>query len=285
MNDPLTLRLMRKDEVDWLFGVAADEVWNPGLHDADVYWSADPEAFVAAEVAGDLVGGGAILAHGRAFGSLGHVVLRPDGPDPGLEPRLWRACLQLLRGRLGEGGTVGLDGVSRERARYDAAGFRFSHRTIRCEAVGLAGIAGPGTVPARTVPFERLAGFDRRCFPVPREHLLRAWLDAPDSLALAVADGASVRGYGIVRRCRVGARVEPLLADDVATAEALLDDLLTFAPDEPVFIDVPETNAWAMSLVRRRRMHEVASRGRLYLGPTPRVAESRIFGETAFELG
>lgn len=286
MSDPLTLRLMKRDEVDWLFETAAEDGWNPGLHDADILWTADPEAFVAAEAGGELIGGGAIVSYGGGFGSLGHVTLRPEQGDPGLEARLWRACLQLLRGRLEAGATVGLDGVSRERERYRSAGFRFSHRTIRYEAVGIAAEAVvPGVVPAATLPFERLAAYDRRCFPGARERILRAWFGAPDSLALAVAEEGAARGYGIVRRCRTGARVEPLLADDASVATALLDALLAFAPDEPVLIDVPETNAWAMSLARRRRMHEVSSRGRLYLGPAPRLAEARIFGDTTFELG
>ena len=285
MGEPLTLRLMRKDEAVWLMGMADDAGWDPGLHDADVTWAADPEAFVAAEIEAELVGGGILLAPDRSFGSLGHVVVRPEERDAGLQDRLWRACLQLLRGRLDGGATVAVDGISRERERYTQAGFSFSHRTIRYETVGSTEAQDPSIVAAADVSFERLAAYDRRCFPVAREPFLRAWLEAEDRSALACVDGSVVRGYGIIRRTRVGARVEPLLADDADTAELLLEALLAFAPDEPVFIDVPETNAWAMSLARRRRMHQISSRGRLYLGPAPRLAESRVFGDTTFELG
>lgn len=284
MNEPLTLRLMREDEVAWLFDLADDAEWDPGRHDDELWWAADPEAFVAAEIGGERIGGAALIAYGASFGVLGHVVVSP-GRDDGLEDRLWRACLQLLRGRLDEGATVALDGVSRLRERYTRAGFAFSHRTIRYETVGSPSAEVTGIVPAANVPFEQLAAYDRRCFPVERERLLRAWLEVEDSLALAHLERSGLRGYGVIRRTRLGARVEPLLADDAATAEALLAALLRFAPDEPAFIDVPETNAWAMSLARRHRMHQVSSHGRLYLGPAPRVAESRIFGDHAFELG
>ena len=286
MSEPLTLRLMTRDEVEWLFDSAVEEGWDPGLHDADIHWAVDPEAFVAAEVGGELIGGGAIVRYDRGFGSLGHVTVRPEHREPSLEARLWRACLQLLRGRLDADATVGLDGLSRLRERYVGAGFRFSHRTIRYETVGAAPeAAAPTVVPAAEVPLERLAAYDRRCFPAARDRFLQSWLDTPDSLALALADAETVRGYGIIRRGRTGARVAPLLADDATVAEALLDALLAFAPDEPVLLDMPEPNAWAMSLARRRRMHQVSSRGRLYLGPAPRVAEARIFGDTTFELG
>ncbi len=285
MSEPLTLRLMRKDEADRFFDLTDDAAWDPGPHDVELWWAADPEAFVAAELEGELIGGGALIAHDSSFGSLGHVVVRPERRASGLEDRLWQACVHLLQGRLGDGATLAVDGVSREKDRYRRAGFTFSRRTIRYETIGSSVAGSAGIVPAADVPFDRLAAFDRRCLAVARERFLRAWLQLDESLALAHLEDTVVRGYGVIRRTRLGARVEPLLADDVATAEALLDSLLRFAPDEPVFIDVPETNAWAMSLTRRRRMHQVSSRGRLYLGPAPRVAESRIFGDTSFELG
>ena len=71
MTDALTLRLMTKDEVDRLVGWAADEGWNPGLHDADIFWEADPEAFVAAEVDREVIGGGAIASYDGAFEFMG----------------------------------------------------------------------------------------------------------------------------------------------------------------------------------------------------------------------
>jgi GNAT superfamily N-acetyltransferase len=285
MAEPLTLRLMTRDEVDWWLGLPGHEGWNPGLHDADTYWAADPEGLVAAEIAGELIGGGAIIRYGGSFGALGHVVVHPQTRGRGIEDQLWRACLQLLRGRLQPGATIGLDGVSQDRSRYVDAGFVFSHRTIRYETTGAAGPIRDGMVPADGVGVEAIAGFDGRCFPVPRKRFVSTWLQVVDGLALACRQAGRLRGYGVIRRSREGARLEPLLADDAKVAENLLDSLLTFAPHEPVFLDVPETNAWAMALARRRRMHPVSSRGRLYRGPAPRVAEARIFGDSTFSLG
>ena len=71
MADELTFRAMTQDEVRLLVGWAADEGWNPGLHDAELFWKADPEAFVAAELGGELVGGGAIVSYGGTFGVHG----------------------------------------------------------------------------------------------------------------------------------------------------------------------------------------------------------------------
>ena len=52
-----------------------------------------------------------------------------------------------------------------------------------------------------------------------------------------------------------------------------------------VIDDSKTVNAWAMALARRHRMLEVFGTARMYLGEPPRVAESRIYGVTTFELG
>ena len=285
MSDALTLRLMTRQETARSVSWAAAEGWNPGLHDADLFWQNDPEAFIAAELDGELIGGGAITSYGGQFGFMGLFIVRPEFRGRGLGGRLWRARVQLLQGRLQPGATIGIDGVLARQDWYASGGFACSHRTFRYEAPGQAADPGGDIVAASEVPFEQLAAYDRKCFPAPREAFLRAWLEQPDALALAALDGHRVRGFGVIRRCENGAKIGPLFADDAAVAESLYTSLAAFIPAQPVFLDVPEINAWAMSLARRHRMREVFGYARMYLGPRPRVADSRIFGVTSFELG
>ena len=285
MTEALTLRLMTEEEVGRLVGWAADEGWNPGLHDAELFWAADPEGFVGAEVEGELIGGGAIISYGGRFGFMGLFIVRPEFRRRGLGSRLWHARVGMLRSRLEAGATIGMDGVFEMQEWYARGGFRFSHRSLRYEGVGKDGPMAPGVVPASEVKLERIAAYDARCFPTPREAFLRAWLAQPDGLALAVVDGERVKGFGVARRCREGVKIGPHFADDSDVAESLYASLATLAPDEPVFIDVPEVNAWAMALARRHRMLEVFGTARMYLGPEPPLVGSRIFGITTFELG
>ena len=146
-------------------------------------------------------------------------------------------------------------------------------------------VRAPGLVPASKVPFERIAEYDRRCFPTWREGFLRPWLEQPGSLALAAIDGETVQGYGVIRRCGVGGKIGPLFADDTDVAESLYTALAAHLPGEPVYLDVPEINAFAMGLARRHEMREVFGMARMYLGSRPSLAESRIYGITTFELG
>lgn len=71
MSDQLTIRSMTRAEVDELVAWAAAEGWNPGLHDADAFWATDPDAFIAADLDGELVGGGAITSYGGDYGFMG----------------------------------------------------------------------------------------------------------------------------------------------------------------------------------------------------------------------
>lgn len=43
MTNALTMRNMTRAEVDELITRAAHEGWNPGLHDAELFWRTDPE--------------------------------------------------------------------------------------------------------------------------------------------------------------------------------------------------------------------------------------------------
>ncbi len=285
MNDPLTIRLMREDEVGTLIAWATAEGWNPGLHDAELFWSTDPQAFIAAEVKGELIGGGAVISYDGEYGFMGLFVVRPEWRGRGVGRRLWQARLRLLQSRLRPGASIGMDGVFAMQDWYAKGGFVFSHRSIRFEGVGASVDPVSAVEPVAAVPFEAVLAYDRRCFPVGREAFLRRWVAQPDSVALAARDGDRVRGYGVIRRCGRGAKIGPLFADDAGVAEALFLSLAGSVPDEPVFIDVPEVNAWAMSLALRHDMREVFGCARMYLGAAPTLDISRVYGSTTFELG
>lgn len=52
----LVVRPMSRADLDQAVAWAAAEGWNPGLHDADVFWATDPEGYVRADLDGEMVG-------------------------------------------------------------------------------------------------------------------------------------------------------------------------------------------------------------------------------------
>ena len=290
MIDRLEIRQMNRQEVDDLVSWAAQEGWNPGIHDAEIFWQTDADAFMAAELDGELVGGGAVTSYDREFGFMGFFIVRPQFRSRGLGNTLWHVRLARLRDRLQPGASIGMDGVFEMQSYYAKGGFVFSHRNIRyrAEVPGNSSPAEGGDdqiVPINSVPFDQLAEYDRTCFPAPRPTFLRAWTTQADGLALGCLRQGKLSGYGVVRRCPEGFKMGPLFADDFQAASDLYEHLANFAAGGPVFLDVPENNASALELVQRNQMVEVFGCARMYIGGVPDISHQRVFGVTTFELG
>ena len=290
MSDKQKIRNMCRDEVDDLVCWAAREGWNPGLHDADLFWATDPEAFIAAELDGELIGGGAITSYHGEYGFMGFFIVRPEYRGRGLGNELWHVRRDRLIHRLQPGATIGMDGVFDMQDYYARGGFVFSHRNLRFSLdiprEGLPDEADPAAVKRLAeVPLAQVADYDRNCFPTPRHHFLQGWIAQPDALALGYVGGDQLAGYGVIRRCGEGCKVGPLFADSAGIAHALYCKLAAFGAGGPVFLDAPENNPAAMQLVQQYGMKEVFGCARMYLGPEPAVAHDRIFGVTTFELG
>src|SRR5215469_1924117 len=88
-HDDTNIRRMTRDELDTLVQWAAREGWNPGLDDAEVFWAIDPEGFVAAEIDGELIGGGSIVAYEKKYGFIGLFIVCPEYRGRGLGNQLW----------------------------------------------------------------------------------------------------------------------------------------------------------------------------------------------------
>ena len=134
-ND-MTIRQMTRDELDILVDWAAREGWNPGLGDAEVFWATDPVGFVAAEIDGEMIGGGSIVAYEKKYGFIGLFIVRPEYRGHGLGNRLWHELNRRLLARLDADAAIGLDGVFNMQDYYARGGFRFVCRDLRFEGRG-----------------------------------------------------------------------------------------------------------------------------------------------------
>jgi len=285
MPPELKFRPMTRSELDILVEWAAAEGWNPGFNDAQIFWDTDPQGFIAAELAGELVGGGSIVSYDGRFGFMGFFIMRPDQRGQGLGKRLWFHRRDLLISRLQPPAVIGMDGVFHMQDFYARGGFVYSHRDLRFEGVGALAETDSDLVDLSEVPFEELLRFDNAHFPAPRERFLWAWIGQPGSRALGAKQDGSLHGYGVIRPCRRGYKIGPLFATDSDAAEILFLGLGGFATGEPIFLDVPENNPEALALAQRHGLREVFGCARMYYGPPPVLPSGEIYGVTTFELG
>jgi hypothetical protein len=89
----------------------------------------------------------------------------------------------------------------------------------------------------------------------------------------------------VIRPCRKGRKVGPLVADDRAAAEAVLAALIASTGSGEIFLDVPSVNRDAVALAQDLGLAPVFETARMYTGPIPPLRLERLFGVTSFELG
>jgi len=278
------VRIMGRTELPWLIQWAAAEGWNPGRYDAECFYSADPRGFFVGELAGQPVGGISGVQYGTAYGFLGFYIVQPEFRGRGWGPQIWSAAMDYLSGR-----TVGLDAVTAQEKIYERAGFARAFRSIRYQLEGGPRpiLTGPQAfmLPVQGVPFGQLLEYDRSCFFDHRPEFLTDWLQQPEAVTMAAILEGEVAGYTVMRRCLNGWKIGPLFADEPEIAEDLLLAVIRHAPDEPVFLDIPEPNQAGMELARRFAMTPVFETVRMYNREAPALPLHRIFGITSFELG
>lgn len=282
MSDGYTIRRMGRDEVELAVDWAAEEGWNPGLHDAECFFSADPEGFFVGLLDDEPVGCISAVSYGDAFGFLGLYIVKREYRGRGFGMRLWQKGMNHLRGR-----NVGLDGVVEEQEKYKKSGFRLIHRSIRFQGTGTGDDrSDPGVVELAELPFEDLLSYDRRHFPAERCGFLKSWIAQENSAGFAFIGDGEIEGYGLLRRCRTGFKIGPLFAEDGGVAESLFSALTGRADlGAPIYLDVPEPNSSALSLAARHGMAETFETARMYTGGDPGLPLGKIFGLTTFELG
>ncbi len=279
-----TIRSMRGDEVETIaIEFAAREGWNPGLHDAASFVAADPGGFLVAEIQGRPVGCIGAVSYAGRFGFIGLYIVAPAWRGQGIGRRLWDAGMARLAGSL-----IGLDGVPAQQDYYHRNGFELAWRNLRFAGAAqrAAGSAPAAIVPLSSVDFAALCDDDRRVFPAPREAFLRCWILQRDATGLAWMAQGRLEGWGLIRRCRQGHKIGPLVADDPAIASALYAALCRSVPaGDTVFLDVPMPNGDALALAKANRLQSVFETARMYTGSAPACELQRVYGITSFELG
>ncbi len=270
------------DDVQRMAAWAADEGWNPGATDAHAFFATDPGAFLIGRLNGVPQACISVVRYGAGFGFLGFYIARPPVRGKGYGIQVWRAGMARLAGR-----NVGLDGVVAQQANYRKSGFRLAWNNIRYE--GAAPDVPPPTgvmfADARGVAFDRLAAYDRRFFPEPRDGFLASWISLPQRAAFVAIEKGEIAGFATMRDCQAASRVGPLYAARPEIAAALVTALAKRTGAARVAIDMPDRNRPAMALAESLGLAPSFETARMYTGADPDVDYDGLFGVTSLELG
>jgi GNAT superfamily N-acetyltransferase len=277
----LRIRVMRPKEIANAIDWAAAEGWNPGLADAECFRTVDPEGFLIAELDGTPAATISCVNYDDRFAFLGFYIVRGDLRGRGYGLRVWNAAIAHAGAR-----TIGLDGVVAQQDNYRKSGFQLAYSNIRYGgSIGSLATPPADIVPLTDVPFATVEADDARVFPAPRTAFLRAWITARGHIGRALVRDGRLAAWGVIRPCRRGHKIGPLIADDRAPAEAVLAALVAAAGADEVFLDVPSVNRDALALAQGHGLAPVFETARMYTGAIRAVLLERVFGVTTFELG
>jgi len=230
--DNYRIRKLSRSELELAIDWAATEGWNPGLHDAAMFYLGDSEGFFAGEVNGRIVAVGSAVCYDRNYAFCGLYIVDPKFRGRGLGLALTKARLEYCGDR-----NVGIDGVLENVEIYQRVGYKpfYMNHRFQTEA-RLQDFDRESIQPISDAHIADIVAYDRLCFPADRELFLRAWIRQPEGRALAFCLGDRVRGVAVRRRCRQGYKVGPLFADDIHVARELFNALQADVQGETLFL-------------------------------------------------
>jgi GNAT superfamily N-acetyltransferase len=280
MSD-LQIRNLRPDEISIAIDWAAAEGWNPGIDDAACFAIPDAQGFFVGESDGEPIATVSCVNYDDRFAFLGFYIVRPGFRGRGHGLRIWNAAIDHAGSRV-----IGLDGVVAQQDNYRKSGFQLAYANIRYSGIcaappkPCADIVALGTIPLALVQAD-----DATVFPAPRANFLRAWINTPRQFGRALMREGKLAAWGVIRPCRAGRKIGPLVADDRSAAEAVLQALLATPGSNEIVLDIPAINRDAMALADSIGLKPTFETARMYTGPVPSLRLDRVFGVTSFELG
>lgn len=273
---------MTPTELEIVAGWAREEGWNPGLHDAATFYTADHSGFLIGKIDDRPISSISAVKYGSNFGFIGLYIVKPEFRGQGHGIRIWNEAMASLEGR-----NVGLDGVVAQQENYKKSGFKTAYRNIRFAGKSTASPRIPGNmVEASEIDFSLLEAYERPFFPENRSVFLQNWIQTPKTRTLVIVEQSQIRGYSCIRPTHTGYKIGPLHAESPALASELFLALSSLVPvGSDILIDVPEPNTEALNLARRAGMQPSFEAARMYTGAFPPMPLDKIFGVTSLELG
>ena len=277
----LQIRNLRPEEISLAVDWAAAEGWNPGLEDAACFAIADTQGFLVGEIDGEPVATVSCVNYDERFAFLGFYIVRAGFRGAGHGLRIWNAAIAHAGSRV-----IGLDGVVAQQDNYKKSGFVLAYANVRYGGTVTAPPSPPADVVALDkIPFAMVEADDATVFPAPRSAFLRTWIGAPGHIGRALLRDGRLAGWGVIRPCRTGRKIGPLVADDRAAADAIMQALLASAGNGEIVLDIPAVNRDGIAFAESMGLKPTFETARMYTGPVPSLRLDRVFGLTSFELG
>jgi GNAT superfamily N-acetyltransferase len=262
---------------------AANEGWNPGLHDHAPFYAADPKGYFIGYLDNKPIACASAVCYSPDFAFFGLYIVMPEYRGQGYGMAITKECLTTIGER-----NCGLDSVIENQSVYEKIGFQTDFITQRYKILWEQrplNVAIEHLKPLNQISPQSLERYDQDFFPAPRMEFLKAWISQPGHVGVAFVKEKMVLGYGVIRPCLEGYKIGPLFANNPDIAAQILHFLLSKTPTASIFIDVPNPNPIGKDILSHFNPQPVFACARMYTKQAPKLPLDKIFALTSFELG
>ncbi len=281
MHTNYKIEIMTQAEVQIAIDWMREEGWNPGLKDAECFFTADRHGFFAGKLDEELIAVASAVIYDEKFAFCGCYIVKPEYRNQGFGIQLTQARLNYVADRI-----TGIDGVLDMVNKYAEIGYQPVHSNIRYALHQMQTCSyNKNIVPITAALLAEILKYDSRYFPASRPEFLTCWTQQPNGKALAYVENGNIVGYGVIRPCYSGYKIGPLFAESAIIADSLFLHLIADIKSFPILLDIPAPNLAATKLVEKYGMKKVFETIRMYRNGNPNLDLEQIFGITTFELG
>lgn len=257
----LSIRRMTRSEIDMAIDWAEVEGWNPGIHDSDCFYSADPNGFLIGVLDDEPVAMVSAVAYEDSYGFMGFYIVKPEVRRRGYGQQLVDVGLRYLENRC-----IGLDSVRPDLVSHIKPEFKPAYANYRFEWIKDQQLpVAPEVIELFEIPFSAVTAYDYEVFGYPRESFLKCWITRPGARALGIIEDNRLSAYGVIRECRVGFKIGPLFANNAEFARTLFEALTTdLQMGVQIYLDTPERNPEAVNRSKLRHDGSVSDYKNVY---------------------
>jgi GNAT superfamily N-acetyltransferase len=231
-SDGLVPRPLKAADIGGGHALSADAGWNQVP--ADWHVMLDHGEGIAVTAADGTLAATALTHHFGTVGWISMVLVARAFRRGGIATDLIARCVAILQRK---GMIPGLDATEAGRLVYEPLGFQPVYALSRRAATALRPDSAPTDLrPVTAADLDALADYDARVFGLDRAHILRHLFGRAPALAHVAEEAGSVRGFVLGRDGRQATQIGPILAEDEATAIALLRAALRKTIG-PVYVD------------------------------------------------
>ena len=245
---PIDLRRMTQADVAAGLALCRANGWNQTAADWGLLLEVGGDGCRVASLGNRVVGTATAVNYEARFAWIGMVLVDADMRGRGIGSALMRDALDRL-----DDVPARLDATPAGHPLYLKLGFAEECRLKRMTTASTSGAAADaagGTRRMRREDLDAVAEWDRRVFGADRRRILEWALQAAPDLAFVVERGPSLRGYCLGRRGHAFRQTGPLVADDLETAQQLVEACRQRAADLRMVVDVPAMHErWAERLL------------------------------------